>query len=139
MTRLEKLVSLCIQGIEAPTVSSIDNHNTLMRDEEFVGVKWQRQNKTVTLCGCEHHLRLEATLFDGGPCPPEREFSYSHTRLLMLLNWLNGDENIDGVDALNRSAAFHQKFVDDPPVTKHMYGGRIDPGTWGLVKKLWTE
>lgn len=105
--------------------------------EGNVAVFWYSNGThCVTLEACEHRILLFASVDDGGPCPPTLECTYSHMRLSLLLQWMKNQGTVDELYGMLRNGAFHQKYVTDPPITKHMYGGRITESTWQDLKRL---
>jgi hypothetical protein len=84
----------------------------------------------VHLEACEHRILVSACC-DGGACPPTLENTYSHMRLALLLQWMEKEGTVDELYGMLRNGAFHQKYpLTDPPVTKHMYGGRVTDSLW---------
>ena len=87
-------------------------------------------SQCVHLEACEHRILLTACM-DGGPCSPAIECTYSHMRLDMMLDWMEKEGTVDELYGLLRNGSFHQKYPStDPPITKHMYGGRVNDSLW---------
>jgi len=127
MTRLETLVTLLIEPHQPPQQSSItDSGERFDPESPFVEIHWDNNKHIVVLEACAHRVLLKACFNDGGPCPPERLFWYSHTRLEMLLKWMNAERTVADLDALQYDLAFHQKYKTDPIITKYMWGGYLN-------------
>lgn len=131
---LNKLVLKLIESFPVPERDRDD------ADEDgAVAVFWYSKDPgthCVTLEACEHRILLTASYDDLGPCPPEIECTYSHTRLAMLLNWMERHGSVDELYGLLRDGAFHQKYESDPPITKHMYSGRVTDSVWYALKRI---
>jgi len=126
MTGLETLVSLLIAPHQPPYTSSW-NRTAQDRDFDspFVHVQWMKNNHIITLEACAHRVWLTSYVLNWTDCCPERLFIYTHTRLTMLLEWMNGELPVADLDALLSNAIFHQTFDTDPIITKHMSGGNV--------------
>jgi hypothetical protein len=136
MTRLEKLITLLTEGLPEPTSTNIGLQEDTSDNDDVCDMQWFCGRSYVSLQACTHHIRLIATMDDGGPCPPHREFSYSPIRLKKLLDWLASGKHIKAVDDLHNDGSFHQKYADDPPITKYMFSGDIRTDTWSLLDRL---
>ena len=149
MKNLEKLVNLLIEGLPAPTEIRDGSKEKFEEDRTYYyNVLWSNTSQypgivdggqgffingpiwSVSLEACEHRILLTASLYRGGACAAELMFYYAPSRLKGLLAWMQNKEPFENLYKMNKYAWFHNKFNDDPPITEHMYGGRLNDMIW---------
>ena len=129
---LNKLVNALIASFPKPQV--------LTTNYDAVAVFWYSKDPdthSVYLEACEHRILLDASVDDGGPCPPTLECTYSHMRLKLMLQWMENHGTVDELYGMLHNGAFHQKYpLTDPPITKHIFAGRISEFVWHDLYEL---